>query len=147
MYLLLQIVGAITYIVWSLWSQNTFYSSMTIKGINSQNILFWHSLHCDSLKFAIINMPVAFQASTNHSKVDMQLTKFLPSLISEYDPMTDPPPKKTWMVVIPLSLELKMIWLLRSKHPQQPVVAVSHVTQAMENVQRRNLEEPYFKKR
>ena len=39
-----------------------------------------------------------------------------------------------------------MIWLLRSKHPQQPVVAVSHVTQAMENVQRRNLEEPFFKK-
>ena len=39
-----------------------------------------------------------------------------------------------------------MIWLLRSKRPQQPVVAVSHVTQAMENVQRRNLEEPYFKK-
>lgn len=51
-----------------------------------------------------------------------------------------------YVVVIPLSLELKMIWLLRSKHPQQPVVAVSHVTQAMENVQRRNLEEPFFKK-
>lgn len=73
---------------------------MTIKGINSQNILFWHSLHCDSLKFAIINMPVAFQASTNHSKVDMQLAKFLPSLISEYDPMTDPPKNKhEWFIM------------------------------------------------
>ena len=56
--------------------------------------------HCDSLKFAIINMPVAFQASTNHSKVDMQLTKFLPSLISEYDPMTDPPKNKhEWFIM------------------------------------------------
>lgn len=56
---------------------------MKIKGINSQNILFWHSLHCDSLKFAIINMPVAVQASTNHSKLDLHLTNFLPTLISE----------------------------------------------------------------
>lgn len=81
-------------------SKHFLFQQLTIKGINSQNILFWHSLHCDSLKFAIINMPVAFQASTNHSKVDLQLTKFLPSLISEYDPMTDPAQNKhEWFIM------------------------------------------------